>query len=118
MNLNATISASPYDAFYDMASVYCFDSVQNYCFSLTRAPSSSEIEIMVVDQINRKTEELTVQLNRNNIKVTINPALAKQLDRHEKYTVEFVATEQEFKNIQHSLEKIFEGKSGLSVNAV
>ncbi|MGA4531731.1 hypothetical protein ACPA1H_15410 [Ectopseudomonas chengduensis] len=115
MKLSAAISASPYDADYDMALMHCFDSVQNYCFSLTRAPNSDEIEVMVVDQVNHKTDDLTLQLHRNHLKAIINSALAKLLDGHEEYVIEFTANEQEHENLQRSLEKIFEGKKGLSI---
>lgn len=117
MNLRATISASAYDADYAMALMYCFDSAQNYCFSLTREPNSDEIEVMVVDQVNQKTDTVTIQLHRDYLRAIINPSLAKQLDGHEEYVIEFTANEQEHENLRLSLKKIFEGKNGLSVCA-
>lgn len=34
MKLQATISASEFDEYYEMALVYCFDKAKDYCLSL------------------------------------------------------------------------------------
>ncbi len=116
MILHATVSGSPHDPFYEMALIYCFDESQNYCFSLTRRPESQEIEIMVVDQVNERVDTLAVDLYRNQIQANIPSEPAKKLDGHEKYTIEFQVGDLEFKNISAALEKIFDGKSGLTVH--
>ena len=117
MNLQVDISASPYDDHYDMALVYCFDKSQNYCFSLSRAPDSSEIEIMVCDQINCKVNDLDLILYRNFLKVNLSAVVAAKLDGHQMYKVEFELDDQEYDLIHQSLDKIFEGKKGFIVNA-
>jgi len=116
MILHATVSGSPHDPFYEMALIYCFDESKNYCFSLTRRPESKEIEIMVVDQVNERVDTLAVDLYRNQIQAKIPPEPAKKLDGHEKYIIEFQVDDLEFKNISAALEKIFDGKPGLTVH--
>ena len=117
MNLNATVSGSEHDPFYEMALLYCFDELKNYCFSLTRMPNSQDIEVMVLDQVNQNLDTLTIDLYRNRIEAIIPRESAKKLDGHEKYTVNFLVDDTEFKNIKAALEKIFDGKMGLTVHA-
>ncbi|MDH2434608.1 hypothetical protein QCD60_18860 [Pokkaliibacter sp. MBI-7] len=116
MILHATVSASPHDPFHEMALIYRLDKSKDYCFSLTRRPDSSEIEIMVVDQVNEKIDTLAVDLYMNKIQEKIHPEQANKLDGHEKYIIEFQVDDLEFKNISAALEKIFDGKLGLTVH--
>lgn len=112
MKLYASISASEYDEDYEMALVYCFDKVKNYCFSLSRFPDSKNIEVMVSDQINHYVDDLNIELQPNSIEVKLEKNIAKELDGTRNYTIEFNLTEPELKALSNALGKIFEGKVG------
>ncbi len=114
--LNATVSASPYDEHYEMALVYCVDKETGHCFSLTRFPGQDEIEVMVVDQINAKVLDLHVTLTGNCLQATIPEGLARRLDGVEQYSVYLDLPNHERAVLISSLKKIFEGKSGLSLD--
>jgi hypothetical protein len=114
-NLNASVSASPYDKRYEMALVYCVDKQSGHCFSLTRFPDESEIEVMVVDQIVERVLDLDVVLQGHYLQARLPPKLTRRLDGVEQYKVHLDLPDQELPNLIKSLEKIFEGKSGLRV---
>jgi hypothetical protein len=46
-----------------LAYVYCTDE-SGYCMSLARLPDDDLVEVMVLDQVNHKTREVTVELSR------------------------------------------------------
>lgn len=117
MHLNATVWASAFDEHYQMALVYCFDKEQNYCFSLTRIPEEEEIEIMVLDQINRKVSDLSIELRGETLVVTLDKSVANQLDKHDSYTISLVGVEgPKGELLRDALRKIFEGKHGLRID--
>jgi hypothetical protein len=114
MNLNATVWASPFDKHYQMALVYCFDKEKNYCFSLSRFPEEDEIEVMVLDQINHKVRDLSVELRGSTMSVTLDESLAARLDDHLMYTINIASAEGADRGLLcTALSKIFEGKYGL-----
>ncbi len=99
-----------------MALVYCFDKEQNYCFSLTRSPDESEIEIMVLDQINRKVSDLSIELRGKSLVVALDKAVADSLDKHDSYTINLIDIEDsKGELLRDALRKIFEGKHGLQI---
>lgn len=114
MHLNATVSASAFDEYYQMALVYCFDREKNYCFSLSRFPEEDEIEVMVLDQINHKVVDLSVELRGSTLNVALDKSLAAHLDGHTSYTIGLLGVEgPERDHLRDALRKIFEGKHGL-----
>lgn len=113
--LYAVVSASPYDADYDMAYLYCSDKQSDYCFSLSRFPHEDSIEIMVLDQINTHVADLTVRLTGSCLDVRIPVDVAARLDNIEKYVIHLDISQDERLTIVETLEKIFEGKSGFSI---
>ena len=114
MKLNATISASEFDEHYEMALVYCFDKAKNYCFSLTRFPDSEEIEIMVLDQVNHRVDDLSVVLKSNSIEVSLIEETSKNLDGNASYSIAFDPSDMDINELGKALEKIFEGKNGFT----
>jgi hypothetical protein len=116
MDLNATFSASQFDDHYQMALIYCFDQDQNYCFSLSRFPDEDEIEVMVLDQVNRKVSDLSVILEGSILNILLDDKLAAQLDGHRSYTICLTGTDgSKMENLRNALRKIFEGKQGLRI---
>lgn len=116
MHLNATFSASPFDDRYQMALIYCFDQDQNYCFSLSRFPDEDEIEVMVLDQVNRKVSDLSVVLVDSTLKISLDDKLAAQLDGHSGYTIRLIGIDgYKMETLRDALRKIFEGKNGLRI---
>jgi hypothetical protein len=113
MHLKATFRASPYDERYEMALVYCVDKKQRYCFSLTRFPNESSIAVMVLDQLNCRVDDLSVELRGNVLTARLEKSVAERLDGHSEYVVELEQGNQGLESLTAALVKIFEGKSGL-----
>jgi len=108
------VSASAFDEHYQMALVYCFDREKNYCFSLSRFPEEDEIEVMVLDQINHKVANLSVELRGSTLNVALDNSLAAHLDGHTSYTIGILGVEGPKRDhLCDALRKIFEGKDGL-----
>lgn len=114
MQLQTQVSASEFDDHYQMAFVYCYDSKQDYCFSLSRFPESEEIEIMVLDQVSCRVNDLSVTLLPDRLWVQLEPAVAALLDGHRVYEVCFKPTEVELGELHDALGQIFKNKSGYS----
>lgn len=116
MHLNATFFASPFDDHYQMALLYCIDKEQNYCFSLSRFPDEEKIEVMILDQVNCKVDDLSVKLRGSMLNVSIDESLAAQLDGHRTYSINlFGADGVKVEDLRDALHKIFEGKHGLRI---
>lgn len=116
MYLNATVSASSFDEHYGMALVYCFDKGKNYCFSLSRFPDEDEIDVMVLDQINHKVDDLSVRLEEKILTVNLDGGVATQLDGHTTYTIALLDIDGVgLLSLHDALRKIFEGKNGLQI---
>lgn len=116
MALVVQISASPYDTDYDMAYVYGFDEAKNYCFSLSRFPHSEHIEVMVVDQLVSHVDDLTISVTHNLMTATLDEKTAISLDGYHHYDLHFALTPPERARLINSLQQIFAGKSGLSID--
>lgn len=117
MRLQATVSASEFDEHYQMAFVYCMDAQRNYCFSLSRFPDEERIEVMVRDQLVCKVDDVSVTLEGQTMTVALDSAVAARLDGESGYVIELNAAEEDLPGIRAALRKIFEGKSGLRVQA-
>jgi len=99
------------DPDYDgLAYVYCTDR-RGYRLSLARFPDDDLVEVMVLDQVNYKTREVAVELSRDELRVTVSPAVATRLDGITEYKVPLAATEDELREIDAALSVIFEGGS-------
>ena len=116
MNLSAMVSASAFDDDYQMALVYCIDKAKNYCFSLSRVPDESRIEVMVLDQVSYKVADLSVRLKGEILEIALNRDVAAQLDGHTLYTIELLNLNgAQQQSLHAALRKIFEGKLGLQI---
>jgi hypothetical protein len=93
-----------------LAYVYCTD-MSGYCLSLSRFLDDELVEVMVLDQVNHKTREVVVELSRKELRVTMSPDAAAQLDGITEYTVPLAATEDELRELDAALSAIFEGGS-------
>lgn len=114
--LNAAVSSSPYDERYEMAFVYCVDRVLNHCFSLSRYPGEQEIEVMAVDQVVAKVDDLDLRLSRASLQARLPQQLVVKLHGIQRYVVQFALDEAAFVSLKESLLKIFEGKGGLHLD--
>jgi len=115
MKLRATVSVSANSDAYDgMAYVYCHDPRQNYCFSLTRAVGSDDIEVMVVDQVVHRVERLEVALQASGFRATLSMDAASLLDGHAEYEIEFLPGDWNPQTVKEALAAIFRGKEGLN----
>jgi len=118
MKLRATVSASANSDAYDgMAYIYCHDPRQNYCFSLTRAVGSDDIEVMVFDQVVHRVDQLEVALKASGFRATLSMDAASLLDGHSEYDIEFLPGAWNRQTVEEALAAIFRGKEGLSVRA-
>jgi hypothetical protein len=116
MHLNATVSASSFDEHYEMAFIYCFDKIKNYCFSLSRFPGEDEIEVMILDKINHKVDDLSVQLEEKILTVNLDGGVAAKLDGHTTYTIALLDVDGiGLLSLHDALRKIFYGKNGLQI---
>lgn len=117
MKLRATVSASANSDAYDgMAYIYCRDLGQNYCFSLTRAVGSDDIEVMVVDQVVHRVDRLEVALQASGFRATLSMDAALMLDGHSEYDIEFLPGDWNHQAIEEALLAIFRGKAGLTAS--
>jgi len=110
--LYARVSASPYDERYEMALVYCIDIAADYCFSLTRLTDQDEIEVMVLDQVLIKVNDLNLTFREDVLTAHLDPSTANQLDGFEEYVVNLDVSDEERLQLIKALRKIFEGKQG------
>jgi hypothetical protein len=92
----------------ELAYLYCIDEC-GYCLSLARFPGDELIEVMVIDQVNHKTRELTVELSRRELRVSLSPGAAAYLDGNTEYTVPLKAADEELRELDAALSVIFEG---------
>jgi hypothetical protein len=114
MNLTTPVSAAEFDEHYQMAFVYCYDAERRYCFSLSRFPDESEIEVMVGDQSVYKVHDLSVELNGSALLARMDHA-DRPRDFHERYSIDLRIEPGGEEGLHRALRKIFEGKKGLSI---
>ncbi len=93
------------------------DEQRNYCFSLSRFPDEERIEVMVRDQLVCKVDDVSVTLEGRTMTVALDSAVAARLDGESGYVIALNAAEEDLPGIRAALRKIFEGKSGLRVQA-
>lgn len=117
MRLLTTVSASVKSGSYDgMAYIYCHDPKQDYCFSLARRVDSSDIEVMVVDQVVHRVDQLEVALHASGLVATLSTQAASLLDGHSKYEIEFLPGNWSRQSVEEALAAILRGKDGLTVS--
>jgi hypothetical protein len=92
----------------ELACAYCTDEC-GYCLSLARLPGDESVEVMVVDQVNHRTREVSVEFSRNELRLRLSPAAAANLDGITEYIVPLAATEDELQELDAALSVIFEG---------
>ena len=92
----------------NLAFAYCTDET-GYCLSVCRTLDDELVEVMVVDQINHKTREVTVELSRDCLWLRLSPAAAGELDNITEYTVALAATDGELRDLDEALSVIFSG---------
>jgi hypothetical protein len=95
----------------EMAFIYCADKHSGYCLSLSRFlhNDSDLIDVMVYDQVWCSTQEITVILSRDELKVELSPSVAQQLMRVTEYTVTLTINDNQFNELDAALTVIFEG---------
>ncbi len=92
----------------ELACVYCTDE-SGYCLSLARFPMDELVEVMVVDQVNHKTREVSVELCREQLRLRLSSSAAAKLDGITEYIVPLAATEEELQDLHAALSVIFAG---------
>ena len=115
-DFTATVSASPYDKDYEMAYVYCYDSSQRCCFSLSRFPDQQEIEVMVEDQSHHRRIDLCVHLKHRTLEVVLDAPSPSAFDRTPEYIIDLQLAEDQEPVLHAALRKIFDGKKGLRID--
>ncbi|PXX42680.1 transcriptional repressor [Undibacterium pigrum] len=116
MHLHTKISFSAFDERYEMAFLYCYDKQKNYCFSLSRLPDEDYIEIMVLDQVIHRVQDLDFRLQADNILVCLDNATAAELDHIAEYRIQFQLPEESRDSLIAALQAIFAGKQGLQID--
>jgi hypothetical protein len=94
----------------ELAYAYCTDE-SGYCLSVARFPDDELVEVMVIDQVNYKTREVSVELSRDELRLRLSPAAAAHLDGITEYVVPLAATETELRELDAALSVIFAGGS-------
>jgi hypothetical protein len=90
----------------DLAYAYCIDET-GYCLSVSRYPQDELIEVMVYDQLNHKTCEVSVELSMNQLVLGISPAAAAHLHGITEYTVQFAISDDDLHDLDAALSVIF-----------
>jgi hypothetical protein len=117
MRLLATeFSACPCDD-GNLACLWFRDATQDYCFGLSRFSGEQDdgcIDVLVLDEIRRKTKALAVTLHRTRLIVHLQPSDATELDGVAEYEVRFEATDEEVEGMRQTLSSLFRGLTGFS----
>lgn len=92
----------------ELAFAYCSDE-SGYCLSVARLPNDELVEVMVIDQVNHKTRDLSVELSSNELRLRLSAAAAAKLDGITEYIVPLTATEKELQELDAALAVIFAG---------
>ncbi|WP_334011051.1 hypothetical protein [Burkholderia cepacia] len=114
MELHATVGAATSDLDDDesFANIYCHDAEQDYCFTLSRFPDDTLIEVMVRDQITWRVKDLSVRLTDDTIDIEIEPGIAARLDGQTRYVIHLAPGQYDPVTLRAALKEIFAGKSG------
>jgi hypothetical protein len=90
--------------------ICCTDQEQDgYGFALTREPGEPLIEVMVADQTNCQTEDVTAELHRDQLVVRVPPSVAEYLEGHAEFFIQFEMTKEDFPNLDAVQTQIFSG---------
>lgn len=81
------IAASPADTERDDLAYVHIHATDGYFLSLARAAESDLVEVIVVDQVNYKTNLVHARLTRKQLQISVPASVASQLDRHCSYEV-------------------------------
>lgn len=118
MNLEATtIGFGIRQGTTEMTYLYCYDDKKDYCFSLVRVPDSDKIEVMVLDQLNDKVNDVNLTLTRGSLLAHFEKDVAIKLDNILSYTVYFNLSDEKYFELKKVLEVIFEDKSGFQIDS-
>jgi hypothetical protein len=97
------------------------DNAANYVVVLSRfsplEPDTGKINVLVLDQVNTDTAELTVELTRSQCVVRIGETAAKRLLGIDEYKIDFQVDEATFGEMQAVLRMLFDGLPGLTISA-
>jgi hypothetical protein len=116
LRLSATVAASPFDAYYEAAFVFCHDSAENYSFALSRAPDQDEIELRVREHLTTRVNDLDLRWDGRRLTAWLPPHVAQRLDGRATYEIALtLADDAQPAAIEAALRKIFEGKRGLQL---
>jgi len=85
-----------------------------YGFSLSRFSEDPVIELMVEDQTNYPTSNITAVLHRDGLLVELDPNEAAEIDIPSKYLVRLSASEPELVQLDLTLQAIFSGVGSYS----
>ncbi len=97
------ISASTaLDDYNKLACIYCTDNKTGYVLSLCCHPDDELAEVMVIDQQNYPTREVTVELTREQLSLRLSPAVAAELDNITEYIVPF----KNFEDLEEQIQEI------------
>jgi hypothetical protein len=91
-----------------MAFIYCVDD-SGYCLSLSRLSGDPLIEVMIFDQINHKTREVSAELHQDKLLVSLSRSAAAMLDGITEYVVPLALSHGELLEIDAVLQTIFSG---------
>ncbi|WP_271009069.1 hypothetical protein [Paucibacter sp. B51] len=81
------IAASPADTEREDLAYVHIHATDGYVLSLARAAESDLVEVMVVDQLNHKTNLVHARLTRQQLQISVPASVASQLDGHCAYEV-------------------------------
>jgi len=91
----------------DLAHVFCWSDT-GYFFSLAREPGERVIEVIVLDQINSRTRDISATLSSGKLLVKIPTAIAAKLDGNTEYEILFEASPEQLNMLHSSLAAIFD----------
>lgn len=94
---------------FKMAYVYCEDDETKYCLSLSRCLPDELVQVMVLDQKCCNTREIAVELSQEQLRLSLSPAVAADLDGIAEYLVPLSVTNEQLGNLDAALVTIFQG---------
>ena len=101
------------EPFYNF--VWTRDVDQDFVFSLLRMKDENKIEIMIIDQVLERVEELKCTLSHNEIRAEIPTALQKHLKGKKEIVVEHHCKGQEYIKLIETMNEIFKNKENFKI---
>ena len=96
------------------------DNSADYCVILTRfsdlTPDNGTIEVIVRDQINTETANVTVEVARSHCRIAFDEQTASELRGVSEYSIDFCIEDYTYTKMVEILRAIFDGLPGLTVN--